>query len=241
MDFAKNGRTVHPHPPQCIVCPYRIVHNVLYLLLNILSHASVLTSSGTMLPSFTPCYICNSAHQRLQYSSNSSSCEFSPMSSFPDLSGSWADCCCNFKNAYPTTMLEDLHLGHFKSLASAVQAHFLLYKCLFQPIANCVCFGTPNTSVTHLLLHANNMQLSTSGTTKFSLDFSEPVTIDRKCTQLCIFFQITAPLPLRAVNRPSAVKSIWAYSFLKHTVHTKMVSLYSGEWGGISVLLWHQT
>lgn len=131
--------------------------------------------------------------------------------------------------------------GHFKSLASAVQAHFLLYKCLFQPIANCVCFGTPNTSVTHLLLHANNMQLSTSGTTKFSLDFSEPVTIDRKCTQLCILFQITAPLPLRAVNRPSAVKSIWAYSFLKHTVHTKMVSLYSGEWGGIGVLLWHQT
>lgn len=158
VDFAKNGPTVHPHPPLCIVWLFRILHNVLYLLLNILSHASVLTSSGTMLSSFTPCYICNAGHQHLQYSFNSASSEFSPMSSFSVLSGSWADCCSKFKNAHPTTMLEDWHLGHFKSLASVVQAHFLLYKCPFQLIANCVCFGASNTSTTHLLRHVNTMQ-----------------------------------------------------------------------------------
>lgn len=144
------------------------------------------------------------------------------------------DCCCNFKNAYPTTMLEDLYLGHYKSLALAVQAHFLLYKCLFQPIANCVCFGTPNTSVTHLLLHANNMQLSTSGTTKFSLDFSEPVTIDRKCTQLCILFQITAPLPLRAVNRPSAIKA-FGHIVSLNTLYTLKWCHFTVENGEASV------
>lgn len=197
-----------------------------------------------MLPSFTPCYICNSAHQHLQYSFNSALSECSPMSSFSVLSGSWADCCSKFKNAYPTTMLEDWHLGHFKSLASVVQAHFLLYKCPFQPIVNCACSGASNSSTTHLLWHANTMQLLhlvPLNTTKFSLDFSEPVTLDRKCIHLCILFQITAPLPFSAVNEQSAVKSIWGYSFLKHTVHTKMVSLYIGEWGGISALLWHQT
>lgn len=136
MNIAKNGWTAHPHPSECVVCPFRILHYVLHLWLNILSHASVLTSSWTMLPSFTPSYICKSAHWHHQCSFSSALSEISLMSSSSDLLGSRADCCYKFKNTHPTTTLEDWHLSHFRSLAPIVPTHVLLYRCLFQPTSN---------------------------------------------------------------------------------------------------------
>lgn len=45
VELAKNGWTVHAHPPEYVQYPKGTYYSVLHLLLDILTHASLLTTS----------------------------------------------------------------------------------------------------------------------------------------------------------------------------------------------------